>query len=416
MKSGNRQPREPKPVEEIELSSSHTKLKIVLLIVVLVIAVGAFTFGIISCLSAKSGWNMVVSSASLDCSDEFEFYYYLERGGLSGRNELKSVSATYTSACVDAYKIFNADARFDDSNNLAYVNAKVGEAVRVDPALYSAFELIDQFDSRLPYLGPIYSYYSAAFYSSTDDEAKGYLPGVDPEIDAFFDTVASFANDPQAISLELLGDNTVRLNVCEEYRRFALDNQIVAFVDLFPVKNAFIADFIVERLVSSGCSVGSVSSYDGFMRTLDNSDVSLSAAVYDKTDKVYYAADMSITGGFSMARFRDYPISGSDYGYYYVFEDGTAVNKYIDPATGLNKSCMRGLTVYSYEKSCARVALEAYPIYVADAFDDSAPAALKENGMFCVFCKDNTVMYSDPGLTVFNLLNRDVTYTSALIE
>ena len=54
-----------------------------------------------------------------------------------------------------------------------------------------------------------------------DYEAENFDPLLDADVKAYVDAATAFAADPDAVSLELLGDGQVRLNVSEEYLRFA---------------------------------------------------------------------------------------------------------------------------------------------------------------------------------------------------
>lgn len=411
-----RSTRQPKPVKEIELSEKHTRVKVIVFIVVLVIAVAAFVIGVVSCLSEDKGWNKVESTAGLDCSDDFTFYCYLESGGTKGHTVLKNVSAVYTQACYDAYRIFDSNDTFDGYNNLAYINAHPNEDITVDPALYNAFSSMAEKNNRALYLAPIYSYYNTILMSTSDDEAAQVYPIGESEAADIFDTVLAFANDNDAIDLKLLGDNTVRLEVSGEYRTFAYTNNISAYIDFFMFRNAFIADYLSDKLKENGCHIGTIASRDGFMRTLDNSEVSSSLGIFDKTNsRTVRAADVSFVGDVAAVRMRGFSLGG-ELGLYYEFADGTTVSRYIDYADGTVKHSTVGITAYGYGMSCGEVALVLYPIFVDEVFDEARIATLKDSGVYSVYCKDKVLNYNDEQLTVDNLLTSgDVQYTAELI-
>ncbi len=405
-----RQKREPKPVKEIEISEKHIKVKVIVFIVVMVIAIAAFTVGIVSCLSADKGWNKVESNAALDCSKDFSFYYYLEKGGTKGHTRLKEVSIIYTQACYDAYALFEPRGSFDGYKGVSYLNAHPNEEVTVDPVLYDAFSAMKNDGNRALYLAPVYSYYNSVLLSTSDEEAQAYYP-VAEKVDSF-DELMGFASDSGAIDLELLGDNKVKLCVSGEYRSYAYLNGIDAYIDFFQFKNAFIADFIAQRLKEGGCKTGTLSSNDGFMRTLENVDVSSSVGIYDYNGGVCRAADIEFVGDAAAVRMRDFSV-GIEYGLYYVFDDGTTVSKYVDHRDGTLKSSISGITAYGYGKTCGEIALELYPVFVADEFDKTAIDALKLDGIYSVYCENNVVTYNDDSLKVNNLLaSGDVVYTA----
>lgn len=408
-------PKEPKPVENIEVSTSHTKLKIVLLVVFLLLAVASFTIGIISCLSAEEGWSKVEASSGSDCSDEFVFYYYLDEGGMSGRTELKDVSALYSTACYEAYRIFNSHETFSGYSNLASVNLAPNTEVTVDPALYAALTKLIEAGDRSIYLAPIYTRYYALFYASDDGVAADCYPvSPDSDIAKFYAAASSFASDPDSVDLVLGGNNRVTLSVSEEYSAFAEENGVTSYVDLFTLKNAFIADYLAGELTSHGYKTGIISSRDGFMRCLINSGISSSLPFFDLDEgKVNRVADLGFTGSVAAARFRDFPIGNSDYGLYYTFADGTTVSGYVG-SDGLCRAATHDLVAYSYDMDCASVALAALPVYVADVLDKDKLSGLKDGGVYTAYCEERTLYYNDGKLIINNLLHSGGTVYTAV--
>ena len=124
------------------------------------------------------------------------------------------------------------------------------------------------------------------------------IPRENKETAAYFEEFLTYANDPDAVDLELLGDNRVRLHVSEEYLAFAAENGIDSFIDFYWMKNAFIVDYLAESLADAGFTNGSISSYDGFVRNLDERDVSYSFNIYDR---VITGAESSGADGQVMA-------------------------------------------------------------------------------------------------------------------
>ena len=199
-----------KPVEKIELSEKHIKLRIVLVVLFIVLALAAFAVGIIFFLSTDKGWTEVEASASdSNCSTDFIFYYEIQEGGLKGTEEYRAVSASYGTVAVNAYRIFNEREQFEGVYNLAYINENINETIEIDPSLYSALELLNSYGSRFIYLAPVYSYYYNIFYASDQDTAEYYDPYKNGEMAEYYLRLAGFANDSESINLELLGNNTV---------------------------------------------------------------------------------------------------------------------------------------------------------------------------------------------------------------
>ena len=108
---------------------------------------------------------------------------------------------------------------------------------------------------------------------------------------------------------------------------------------------------------------------------------------------------MDYQGAASIAFFHSYPMS-EDYGRYYVFADGRTLTARIDPADGQSKAATRQLVSYSTQVGCAELALCVMPVYVTEAFEESAVNALTENGIYSIWFVENELRYNQEALTV----------------
>ena len=88
------------------------------------------------------------------------------------------------------------------------------------------------------------------------------------EVRGFVDETLTYVNNPDAIDIELLGENKLRLNVSDEYADFASQNDIGEYLDFFWLKNAFIVDYIAEHLAENRYIHGTITTYDGYTRHL----------------------------------------------------------------------------------------------------------------------------------------------------
>lgn len=104
------------------------------------------------------------------------------------------------------------------------------------------------------------------------------------EVRGFVDETLAYVNNPDAIDIELLGENKLRLNVSDEYADFASQNDIVEYLDFFWLKNAFIVDYIAEHLAENSYIHGTITTYDGYTRHLGGAGMALSMNFYDEAD------------------------------------------------------------------------------------------------------------------------------------
>lgn len=403
----------PKPVEKIQLSDQKTKLRLALVILLVLVAAGAFVYGVMSGLGKDSGWTTIEvnSSAGLNCGNEFVFQYYLGASGLSATAESKQISALYTDAMVKAYQLFTNDGESGNLHNVYYINRHPNEEIEVDALLYRAFETCEAYGNRNLYLAPVYEQYDSLFYCNEDWETESFDPLQNEELAVSFAELSAFARDAGQVEVQLLGDNRIRLYVSEDFLKYAEETYISSFIDFYWMKNAFIADFIADVMLENGYTRGSISSYDGFIRNLDDSGTGYSFNLYDRVGQnVYPAAVMQYTGSVSIVYLRDYRMNSLDFQHYYEFADGRIRTAYLDVADGLSKAAVPNLVSYSESEGCANLLMQMIPAYITDSFNrENLPA-------YSVFCEDGVVYHNDPDLKLTDLYEDDrISYKSSCL-
>ena len=212
----------PDPVKKIELSEKHLGWRIAFFILFVIIAVTAFTSGVNALFSSEPGWQEIEvdSSAETNCGNEFVFMYYLGADGRDATVENKALRIIYSDACEMAHKLFHNKEDFAGVNNVHYINQHPNEEIEIDPALYKAFSVINDADNRNLYLGPVYAQYDDIFNCQDDSEIASFDPYLNQEMAEHYKEVAVYANNPEAVKIELLGGNKIRLFVSEEYLSF----------------------------------------------------------------------------------------------------------------------------------------------------------------------------------------------------
>jgi len=398
---------QPKPVERIEVEDGHIKKRTILLIIAIVVAVAAFAYGIANYTHVDTGWREIeIDTKEMNCSQDFVFNYYLGGGGASALSEYRALVSLYSTATERAYRIFNSYEAFTGGNNLYAVNQSVNAPVHVDPVLYQAFELIERLDSRYVYLAPVYAEYHSLFFCNEDWETEGYDPYQNADIREYFAQAAAFAQDPEQVHVELLGNNTLQLNVSEEYAAFAEENGISTYVDFFWMKDAFIVDFLANTMENSGYTRGAISSYDGFVRCLSDEQLSYSYHFYDllQGSSICNAARLNYTGGTSLVHLHSFPIDPSKEIYYYQFEDGAVRHAYADLSDGLSKAAVPAMIATSREMGCAETLLRLLPLYAADTLDQDGLAQLTAEGIFPLYSVDRRIITSSPEVMLDDVL------------
>jgi len=384
-----------KPVTRLELSETNIKFRWIAIAVLLSIAVVAIGYGFSLALRKEPGWQTVTPlSEKVNCSSDFVLMYEFDGAEENPTVAYKRLEAAYQQLTENGYRLFNPEA--EGTDNLHGLNARVNQQVTVAPELYRALEQIDASGNRHVFLGPVRELYEPVFLSATDGEAMLYDPMKEPERAELVRRTAEYCADPQMVSLELLGDNKACLRVSEEYLAFAEEYGIEVFLDLGWMKNAFIADYMAEELAAQGFVRGYLASNDGFTRNLDVRGAEYTVNLFHRQgNDIRMPANFFYSGPMSLVSLRDYPMSDADRWNYYAYADGSFTSVYLDPADGMCRTSIDGITAYSRSAGCGEMALKLAPVFIAETFDAEALERLAQEGIQSVRCVENSLVCTD---------------------
>ena len=376
------------------------KLRWALVAVFFVIAITAFGIGIHELLKTEPGWQSVrAASDQPNSGTEITLMYDYSDLGATASQVSKALETKYSQVCTDAFAIFSPDISREGLGNVNYVNASPNQEITVNPALYGSFELVESDGNRSIFLAPVYVEYDRIFRSESDPEAADNDPARNPEAKAYINELIHYTSDEQMISLELLGNNRIRLNVAQAYLDYAVENSIDKFIDFGWMRNAFVVDYLADQLSNAGYTNGYLASYDGFTRNLMETDTPFNMNLFHLEGKdISVPAVMEYVGRTSLVFLRSYPLDELDEWCYYVYEDGSIVTSMIDPADGVSKHALSEMVSYSKDYSCAEILLNMAPIYLADAFRQDAANALTDQGIYSVWFEDDKLCYTDSSL------------------
>lgn len=372
------------------------------MLVLVAVAAVAIGSGISALLSQPNGWQIIEGSCSKpSCLNDFVLQYELGAGERSARSEARALKTLWSEICERAYALFSVYAEGDDG--IAALNRSPNVAVTVDAALYRALERVVASGNRMPFLGVLYGYYESLVSSENDVEASRFDPFENAELAAYYAKVAAFAQDADAVGLELLGDRQVRLTVRADYLSWAEAEKIDRFFDLGWMQNAFLADYLAERLTDAGYTNGTLSSVDGFTRTL--CEGSFGGNVFDLVeDTACYAGQFFYTGAAAIADLRSFGVNEQDCARFYVNAAGETRSLYLDVQDGLCRTALRSLVVYSKDQTCAELVLQAGELFVAERLDRDALLAMTGSGiMHAIWCEGSELLYTEQGLRLDGL-------------
>lgn len=386
-----------RPVTSLELNQSNVKLRWILVCALFLIAIVAFGIGMFNSLKTEPGWQKIsVASGKTNCGSEFALMYDFSDAGAGATQLNKQLTTDYSKFCEDAYAIFSPDYAEEGLHNVRFVNESVNQVVTVHPALYEAFELLNRYHNRSIFLAPVYVEYDRVFRSESDPEAAENDPEKNPEVRAYIDEMMAYISDEEMISLELLGDYQVRLQVHEAYLNYAKENSIEEFIDFGWMTNGFVIDYLADQLMTSGYTNGYLASYNGFTRNLVQKDQVFRLNLFDLQGRdIVMPAVMDYEGQTALVCLRNFPLDDLDQWNSYVYDDGSTVTAMIDPVDGINRSAATSFLGYSKDYGCAEIMLNMSPVYLADSVSAEGIAEMARQNIFCVWFDNSTLYYND---------------------
>lgn len=387
----NYQSKLPK-ITRIELSEKNLKLRWVAIGLLLAIAVAAVGLGMYHLLNVEPGWHTVeVKTEKPNCSGDFTLQYDFSEAGGNAAAQLQNLTALYTRAAEAVYDSFTPEG----VGGVHQLNAHVNEIVTVEPYLYEALAKID--DSLAPYffLAPAMVEYNRVFLSENDSEAALYDPSRNAETAAWLKELTMFIGDPAQISLELLGNDQVKLHVGDAYLAFSETYGITVFFDFGWMLNAFAADYLAEALAEAGFTNGYLASYDGFTRNLDTWGVDYGVNFFTRQGSdLYLPAVFHYCAPMSLVFLRDFPQSDRDRWHYYAYENGQITTAFLDPADAKSKCAVSSVLAYSETLGCADQVLKLLPQFVSEEFRGIEAG----EGMEAIWCEGTTIRHTDPNV------------------
>lgn len=358
------------PKQRVELSQRNIPLRIALVVLALVLAGVCFANALDSSTAIPAGWQEIApANPQTYTAQDFVLSYNLGAGQKSPKAELQALAPLYTNALDAAYQSL-ANEPVEGVSNLYTLNTQPNTDVRVNELLYDALGQLETSGSRRMYYAPMADQYLALFACTYDEEAEQFDPARNPAAAAFAAEIAAFAQDAASVRLVLLPEQTVRLEVSEEYLTYARENGVESFVDFGVLRNALLCDAVAEALAAQGYENGVVSSLDGYTRNLCSQEFALN--IFDMQEgKAKNLGAVVYTGPAALVSFRAFPLSQDEAVNYFTYSDGTVVTSYL-AESALSHTAASNLSTISKEGTVTALALKTLSAFTGD--DAAFPA------------------------------------------
>ena len=389
-----------KPVNKIELDESHIKLRVIALIIAVLVVIGSLIFIIVKYTTKDKGWTRIELT---DNSINEQYYFDYELGD-SPTKEYKEVSNIYETSMTYAYSLFDSYKGYDNVNNVYYINNNPNKEIAIEGLLYNAFKDVKASNSNSIFLGPIVSYYNSIIIS--DDTT--YDPYKNEDIKKEIEEYINMINDTNHFELRLLDNNKIYLYTSTGFQKL-VDDIGVGIINFNYLKNAFILDYVKDKLNNSNFMSGYINSYDGYKISL-GSHIEYNYEIHDEHDGL-----SDLVGIFknseklNVVTFKNTITSSSDNKLIKKLPDGSRRTYYIDDVDGLSKESVKYLCGYSANNKLSDIALNMENVYISNSFDNTK---LSSDNKY-IWISDKVINYTDDKLKIEALING---YTTKLVQ
>lgn len=380
----------------IEVSDRHVRIRLIAAVIFLVISAVSLGYAVSVLTGTDKGWQFIsISGNGAEYAAQFALAYELGASDKSAKSENREIRQIYSEACLKAGRAF--DAYVVSPGNIRALNESPNEVVELDSVLYDALALLEQYENRTVYLGPAFRLYENIFSCTEDWQLEDFDPERNEELGKLFARIAAYARDPNSVRVEFLGENNARLYISEEYLAFLEYEELGGALDFGWMKNAFITDYIADSLISAGYTRGSISSYDGYTRNMDDSSGTMySLNIFDYVNGAATAvARLDYQGAMTFVSYRDFPVNAMDSQRIYVAADGRRKTMYLSLEDGLPCAAADSLTVYSDTLDCAETMLLSLPVLQQEKISDADLVWLADQGGLAVLAGNRRLLVTD---------------------
>lgn len=324
-----------KHIEKISVNLTESGILIRLIFMTILLAVAAYSFYYIftKVLHTESGWQTIPAKTKTGIGSEFVFHYNLGATGNSASLEWGRLNKLYPQL-LDRGEALYGDEEIAGVGNLYQLNSKPNQEVILEPEVYAALQKLQNMESRFIFLAPVFAEYKALFTCEDDYAASNFDPFWNEEMRRYLLNLCNYINISSNIYIELLGNNTAKLVVSQEYLDFAKENEITKFIDFYYAKNAFVIDYVADKLIEDGYTAGVISCIEGFTRAMGSGEYTTKLFYYHEgmapDEKTY-----TYNGPKSLVALRTFQVFDEESKYFYRTDVGEYRHIYIDPYIGL---------------------------------------------------------------------------------
>ncbi len=311
--------------------------RIVFFVLALVVAVTAFTVGVMSLTRRDSGYydiDFTTEGNAVLYASGLHLTYYAEGSSSEIRLTTNAVQKSYTEYALNAFKLLDARSTYEGITNIASINASPGVMVKVSPLLFET--LWDAYgrtnDSYSIFAGALHTQWEILRYL---DDPESFDPLNDPDKRALMQKHAEWIHTPGAFDLEFDRENSsVKLVLSHEYLAWAQENEVdLPVLDLNVLHDAYLMQAIVKGMREAGYTAGFLRSDSGLYVYMEGLSQRPSFAITGLIGNMEtIAAALENKAPVAFLRFTAFAPAGTRYGYYMIEQGGQRFYRHLYPS------------------------------------------------------------------------------------
>ncbi len=306
---------------KLEVSERHLTLRIVLTAAAFVVAVIAFTIGVVRIGHKDPGYHAIeakVDAEALLYNKAVTLKYWFDGSTNEIKHGINALTEVYTPILAASYKELDPHNLYTGINGIATLNLNRGTVVTVSEHLYAvlkdAWGRTQEGNGYNMFAGDLYAEWKSILIL---DEPEPFDPALNSAQAARIADVASMVSDLSNFNLEFLDDSTctVRFSVSEAYSLFCSEYEIDSMpLDLNLLHDAYLMDWIATDLLAEGYDTGYLYTSEAQVLCLgSHGTLGYSMYTIENGNETVYAS-IDLEGPFSATTFTAFGM-GSYYGY-----------------------------------------------------------------------------------------------------
>lgn len=295
----------------------------------LIVAVTAFTLGVLQWGHRESGYYDVgytAEGAAVLYGSGAHMLYYAQGSSSAIRQSLNGVQKAFTDALLYAYRLLDAGQTYEGIANVAALNRALGQPLQVGEDLYAvladARERTDRGEGYSLFAGALYGEWTALRYLEEPEAADPLMNADEAERLA---AIKDMISRTELFHLELTAPDTAALYVSPEYLAFAAEQELeTPVLDLNLLHDAYMLSLTARELKKQGVTKGYLYTDSGCSLWLEQQDSRYELYGLAEGEPAAIGT-VAWPSPSAFCQFTAFSVQAERYGYYSV-SDGTAAH------------------------------------------------------------------------------------------